>query len=164
MYFVLFLTPFTPQFHDIQYPVLSHHCYSPTDSEEVKVESHASSETRTRRASWHTARVTRSQQHQYVGGNTVQLATEASVHAPDHHKESLEREGTRTSQPAKLSPNQDDAGPIVSHLMDLPVKAVCDTAQIWSDASSSDQNLRPLHLSGGHFVLILNTFYISQSL
>ena len=36
------------------------------------------------------------------------------------HTESLERNGTRTSWPAKPSPNPDDAGPIAHHLMGLP--------------------------------------------
>ena len=44
------------------------------------------------------------------GGNTVQLATEASVYVPRRQKESLELDGTRTSQLAKPS-----------RLMDLPV-------------------------------------------
>jgi hypothetical protein len=39
-----------------------------------------------------------------VSEETVQLATEVSLHAPGFHKESIERDGTRTSQPAKLTP------------------------------------------------------------
>uniref|UniRef100_A0A8C8MDD6 ATP-binding cassette sub-family F member 2 n=1 Tax=Oncorhynchus tshawytscha TaxID=74940 RepID=A0A8C8MDD6_ONCTS len=47
---------------------------------------------------------------------------------PARHKESLERDGTRTSRPAKPSPNPDDTGPIVCRLMGLPVVASCDTS------------------------------------
>ncbi|KAM9419583.1 alpha-2,8-sialyltransferase 8E-like isoform 2-T4 [Salvelinus alpinus] len=56
---------------------------------------------------------------------------------------SLECDGTRTSRPAKPSPNPDDAGPIVRHLMGLPVTASCDTA--WDRT----QVCRPLRHLGG---------------
>ncbi|KAK6302769.1 hypothetical protein J4Q44_G00271240 [Coregonus suidteri] len=49
---------------------------------------------------------------------------------PGPPQESLERYGTRTSQPAKPSPNPDDAVPIVCRLMGLPVAAGCDTARV----------------------------------
>jgi hypothetical protein len=43
-----------------------------------------------------------------------------SVHVPGPPQESLERDGTRTSQPVKPSPNPDNAGPIVHRPMGLP--------------------------------------------
>ena len=51
------------------------------------------------------------------------LSDRVSVHAPGPPQESLERDGTRTSRPAKPSPNPDNAGPIVRLLMGLPVTA-----------------------------------------
>jgi hypothetical protein len=45
-----------------------------------------------------------------------------SVHAPGPPQESL-HDGTRTSRPAKPSPNSDNAGPIVRRLIGLPVVA-----------------------------------------
>jgi hypothetical protein len=71
-------------------------------------------------------------------------------------QESLVRNGTRTSLPAKPSPNPNDAGPIVCHPIGLPVAAGCDRA--WTQTQNSDtastamQCLRPLH----H--LVLHTF------
>ena len=60
----------------------------------------------------------------YVVGKTVQMATvSACMHLP---QESLERDGTRISQPAKPSSNPEDVGPIVRRLMGLPVG--CDIA------------------------------------
>jgi hypothetical protein len=49
---------------------------------------------------------------------------------PARHRtqESLVRDGTRTSLPAKPSPNPDDAGPIVRRPMGLPVTVGCDRA------------------------------------
>ena len=52
-------------------------------------------------------------QHHAVG----MFGDHVSVHAPSPSQELLEHDGTRTSQPAKPSPNPDDAGPIVRHLM-----------------------------------------------
>ena len=139
----LFFGTFNP-FSPLLITVLSHCCNFRADSGEAKVESHASSEMRPHQATLLLDTLLAypgSQPYQCVGGNTVQLATEVSVHAPGHHKESLERNGTRTSQPTKPSPNPDDAGPIVHCLMGLPVAAGCDTArdqtQICSDASST---------------------------
>ena len=70
------------------------------------------------------------------------------------------RDGTRTSLPAKPSPNPDDAGPIVRRPMGLPVAAGCDRA--WTrtrissgTASTAMQCLRPLHHSGGLMMMIL---------
>ena len=70
----------------------------------------------------------RSQPHQCVGGNTVQLATVSVCTAPGPPQESLVCDGTRTSLPAKPSPNLDDAGPILRCPMGLPVAAGCDRA------------------------------------
>ena len=61
--------------------------------------------------------------------------------AGGRYKESLERDGTRISQPAKLSRIPDDAEQIVRRHMGLPVVAGCDTARdrtrICSVASST---------------------------
>ena len=83
-----------------------------------------------------------SQPHQCVGGNTIHLA-------PGLPQESLERDGTRTSLPAKPSTNLNDAGPIVRRPMGLPVPAGCDRAWTWTrissgTASTAMQSLRPL--------------------
>uniref|UniRef100_A0A8C8F818 SH3 domain-binding glutamic acid-rich protein n=1 Tax=Oncorhynchus tshawytscha TaxID=74940 RepID=A0A8C8F818_ONCTS len=131
---VVFFIPFSPQLRDIQLvvTVLSHRCNSLADSGDAKVNSHASSETRPRQAALLLDTLLiqpGSQPHQCVGGITIQLATEASVHAPGRHKESLERNGTRSSQPAKPSPNLDDAGPIMCRLMGLPVTVGCNTTR-----------------------------------
>ena len=159
IFFGLLFTHCSPQFCNIQLvvTVLSHRCNSRTDLGEAKVESRAPSKTRPHQAALLLDTLHSqpgSQPHQCVGGNTVQLATEVSMHAPIHHKEWLERNGTRTSQPVKPSPNPDDAGPIVHRFMGLPVAASCNTArdQTWicSDASSTvTQFLRPLRHSGG---------------
>ncbi|XP_029549967.1 neuroblastoma suppressor of tumorigenicity 1 isoform X1 [Salmo trutta] len=69
-----------------------------------------------------------------------------SVHAPGRHKESLERDGTRTFQPAKPSPNPNDEGSIVHRLMGLPVTAGCDTARIEPGYVVTPQALRCLRL------------------
>ncbi|XP_045543215.1 mucolipin-2 isoform X2 [Salmo salar] len=53
-----------------------------------------------------------------------------SVHASVPPQELLERDGTRTSWPAKPSPNPDDAGPIVHRIMGLLVTAGYNTAGI----------------------------------
>jgi hypothetical protein len=73
---------------------------------------------------------------------------------PGRNMESLERDGTRTSRPAKLSPIPDDAASIVHRLMGLPVIAGCDTAwdrtRVCSDAfSRAMQCLRLLCHSEG---------------
>uniref|UniRef100_A0A4W5P9Y0 SH3 domain binding glutamate rich protein n=1 Tax=Hucho hucho TaxID=62062 RepID=A0A4W5P9Y0_9TELE len=99
-----FFTRSSPQLRDIQLvvTVLSHRCNSRADSGEAKVNSHAYSETRPRQAALllNTLLVQPgSQPHQCVGGNTVQLATDASVHAPGRHKESLERHPSRPNPP-----------------------------------------------------------------
>jgi hypothetical protein len=81
----------------------------------------------------------RSQTYQYVGGNTVQLATESACRRLARHKESLECDEIRKSWPAKPSPNPDNGGPIVCCLMRLPVSAGCKTAwkrtRVCTDAS-----------------------------
>ena len=70
--------------------------------------------------------------------------------------------GTRTSRPAKPSPNPDEAGPIMRRLMGLPVVAFCDTARdqtrVCSDSSSTAmQCLRQLrHLGGPTLTLLLS--------
>ena len=84
-----------------------------------------------------------------------------SVHAPGPPQETLQREGTRTSQLAKPFPNLDDAGPVVHHLVGFPVAASCDTAwdqtRICSNtASTVMQGLRPLCHSGGSRYAFLN--------
>jgi hypothetical protein len=76
------------------------------------------------------------------------------MHAPGLPQESLEHNGTRTSRPAKPSPNPDIAGPIVCSLMDHLVAAGCDTAwdrtRICSNtASTAMQCIRTVHHSGG---------------
>jgi hypothetical protein len=109
----------------------------------------------TRQASCHTARLTWLASRTNVSEETpYSWRPEDSMHAPGRHKESLEHDGTRTSRPAKPSPNPDDVGPIVHRLMCLPVLASCDTAldrtRICSDASSTAmQYLRSLGYSGG---------------
>uniref|UniRef100_A0AAZ3PA97 Regulator of calcineurin 1 n=1 Tax=Oncorhynchus tshawytscha TaxID=74940 RepID=A0AAZ3PA97_ONCTS len=62
-----------------------------------------------------------------------------SVHAPGPPQESLKRDGTWTSRPAKPSPNPDDAGPIVRRLIGLPVAAGCGTA--WDHTRASFESL-----------------------
>ena len=87
--------------------VLSHCCNSRTDSGEARVESHASSETQPTQAALllNTARIQPgSQPHQFVGGNTVHLATWSACTAPCPPQES--REETRISLPAKPSLTQ----------------------------------------------------------
>ena len=107
-YFILFFTPFSPQFHGIQLfflviTILSHRYNSRTGSGETKIESHASSETQPNQAALllNTARIQPgSQPHQCVGGNTVPLATWSACTVP---QESLVHDETRISPPAKHS-------------------------------------------------------------
>jgi hypothetical protein len=80
-------------------------------------------------ASWHNAHINRKpatpmcrRKHSPTGDRVI-------VHAPGPPQESLESDGTRTSLPAKPSPNLDDFGSIVCRPMGLPVAAGCDTAQ-----------------------------------
>ena len=84
--FVLNFTPFSPQFRAIQLfvaTILSHRYNSRTGSGEMKVESHAFSDTQPNQAALllNTARIQPgSQPHQWAGGNTVHLATLVSAH------------------------------------------------------------------------------------
>jgi hypothetical protein len=59
-----------------------------------------------------------------------------SVHAPGPPQESLEHNGTRTSLPAKPSPNPDDTGPIMHRPMGLLLAAGCDRAWTQTRISS----------------------------
>ena len=80
------------------------------------LESRASSDTRPNQAALPLDTVPSlpgSQPHQCVGGNTIHLAIVSACTAPDPPQESLLREGTRTSLPAKHSLNPDNGGPIV---------------------------------------------------
>jgi hypothetical protein len=103
-----------------------------------------------RTAPLHNACLTQNQPHQCVGGNTVHMATVSACIAPGPPQESLVHNKTRTSLPAKPSPNPDDAGPIVRRPMSLHVVAGCDRA--WTrtissgTASTAMQYLRPLRL------------------
>ena len=81
VFFLLNFTHFSPQFCGIQ--LLSHRYNSHMGSGEMKVESHASSDTQHNQAALllNTARIQPgSQPHQCVGGNTVHLATLVSAH------------------------------------------------------------------------------------
>jgi hypothetical protein len=103
--------------------ILSHRYNSRTGSGETKVESHASSDTHPNQAALllNTARIQPgSQPHQCVRGNTVHLATLACT-APSPPQESLVRNETRISLPAK--PSQ------TLRPTDLPVAAGCYRAR-----------------------------------
>jgi hypothetical protein len=111
--FVLFIylnfTPFSPQFRGIQL-FSSYYLVSslqlPYGSGETNVESHASSVTQPNQAALllNTARIQPgSQLYQCVGGNTVHLATWLARTAPGPPQESLGRDETRISLPAKPS-------------------------------------------------------------
>ena len=113
--FVLFAHFFLPNFMiSNSQLVLAHCCNSRTDSGEAKVKSHASSETQPNQAALLLDTMPlqpRSQPHQCVRGNTVYLATVSACTAPGPPQESLVRNETRISLPAKPSPNLDSAGP-----------------------------------------------------
>ena len=80
----------------------------------------------------------------------MHLATVPGCTTP---QESLVREGTGTSLPAKPSPNPIDVGPIVCRPMGLPVG--CDRARISSGtARTAMQCLRQLRNSGGSLLTI----------
>jgi hypothetical protein len=86
--------------------ILSHHYNSRTGSGETKVESHAPSDTQPNQAALllNTARIQPgSQPHQCVRGNTVHLATWLACTVPSPPQESLVRDETRISLPAKPS-------------------------------------------------------------
>ena len=88
------------------YCILSHRYNSRMGSGETKVESHASSDKQPNQAALllNTARIqTVSQPHQCVGGNTVHLATWLACTVPGPPQESLVRDETRISLPAKPS-------------------------------------------------------------
>ena len=136
--------------------VLSHRCNFRMASGNMKVESRASSNTTPPNytASWHNAHLSRMpaapmcRRKQRTPGDLV------SVHAPSPPQESLQRNGRRTSRPAKASPNLDNAGPIVRRLMGLPVVASCNTDRYRTSICSNAvcavmQCLRPLCYSGG---------------
>ena len=67
----------------------------------------------------------------------------AACRHPSRHKESLEHDEPSKATPAKPSPYQDDAGPIVRRPIGLPVTASCDAS------SPAMQCLRTLRHSGG---------------
>ena len=141
IYLFTFYPLFLPQFRSIQLflvvTILSHHYNSRTGSGETKVESHASYETQPNQAALllNTARIQPGcQPHQCVGGNTVPLATWSACTAPGPPQESLVRDETRISLPAKPSLTPDDARPIVRRPVDLPVAAGCDRA--WARTQS----------------------------
>ena len=110
------LTPLSPQFCSIQLlvvTILPHRYNSCTGSGETKVESHASSETQPNQAALllNTARIQPgSQPHQCVGGNTVHLATWLACTVLGLPQESLVRDETRISLPAKPSLTQTTLG------------------------------------------------------
>ena len=141
LYFVFFLVT-----------VLSLRCNSRKDLGEVKVESHASSETQPNLAALlldTTHLQPGSQPHQCVGGNTVHLASVSACTSPGPPHDLLEREGTGNPPLTRTTLGQLCAAAWVS-----PFAAGCDTAwnrtKICSDtASTVMQCLRPLHHSGG---------------
>ena len=104
-----FLPPFSPQFRGIQLlvvTILSHRYNSRTGLAQTKDESHATTATQPNQAALllNTARIQPgSQSHQCVGGNTVHLATWLACAAPGPPQESLVRDETRISLPAKSS-------------------------------------------------------------
>ena len=106
---LIYFTSLSHQFRGIQLLVvtmLSHRYNSHTGSGETKVESHASSETPPHQAALllKTARIQPgSQPHQSVRGNTVHLVTWLACTAPCPPQESLVRDETRISLPAKPS-------------------------------------------------------------
>jgi hypothetical protein len=113
------------------------------DSGEAKVESRASPETRPAKPqcflTHYPVNPVACRTNELEETTTGDLKS-AYMH-PGRHKESLEHDGTGTSQLAKPSPNPDDAGPIVRRLTGHPVAAGCNTAwdqtQICCDASST---------------------------
>ena len=98
---------------------------SPTDSGEVKVERHASSETRPNQATHCFLTqfpLNLEASHTNVSEETLHLATGSACIVPSPPQESLVCDGTRTSLPAKPSPNPDNAGPIAHRPVGLPVE------------------------------------------
>jgi hypothetical protein len=103
--------------------VLSHRCNSRTDSAEAKVESHASYETRPCQA---TLLASPGSPTNVWEETPSKWGLKSGCLDPARHRGLLERHGARkyTGRPKKPSPNPDNAGPIVRHLMGLPVASV----------------------------------------
>ena len=135
---------------------MSHHCNSRTDSGEAKVESHASSKTQPNQAALllNTARIQPgSQPHQCVGGNTVHLATWLARTAPGPPQESLVRDETRMSLPAKPSLTwttlgQLCAAPWASRSRPAATEPGLEPRVSGGTANTVMQCLRPLHHYG----------------
>ena len=88
------------------------------------------------------------------------------MHVTGAPKESIECDGTRTSRPAKPSPNPDDAGLIVRSLMGLLVAAGCNTARdqtrVCSDISSTATQCLSPRASRGGAAALLHCWLASQ--
>ena len=136
--FITYFTPFSLQFRDIQLvvTVLSHRFNSPTDSGEAKHDpakphcflTHCSLNPEASRTN-------------VLEETLYNWRPRSAYRLPSRHNESLERDGTRKSQPVRPSPNLDGAGPVVRHFMGFLVMAGCDI--VWdrtqgcSDTSST---------------------------
>ena len=117
------------------YPIVSSYC-----SGETKVEGHVSSKTQPNQAALllNTARIQPgSQPHQCVGGNTVHLATWLVCTAPGPPQESLVRDETRISLPAKPSLTRTTLGQL------------CVAPWTSRSRPAAMQCLRPLRHPGG---------------
>ena len=126
------LPHFSPQMLWYPITILSHHCNSPTDSGEEKVESCIRQTTLLN---------TRPLNPEASCTNVLEETLfnwrpKSACRCPAHHKESLERDEPSKAPPAKPSNTPDEAGPIVHRPMGVPVTAGCDTA--W------DRNRRPI--------------------
>jgi hypothetical protein len=87
------------------------------------------------------------------------LATVSACTAPSPPQESLVHDGTRTSLPAKPSPNPDDFGPIVHRPMGLAAATEPGLEPRISSGTESTamQCHKPLHHSGGRWPLLTHT-------
>ena len=161
------ILPFSPQVHGIQLFVvciLSHRYTSLTDSGETKVESHASSETQPNQAALllNTACIKPgSQPHQCVAGNTVHLATWLACIAPGPPHESLVRDETRKSLPAKPSLTRTTLGqlcvaPWTSRSQPAATEPGLEHRVSGGTASTEMQCLRHLRHLGGPCLIVLS--------
>ena len=119
IHFLYFSSRFSPI---LKYPIAA----TPARTQEAKVESHVSSNPTRPHCFLTQCPLNPEASHTNVLAETLcTLATVSSFTAP---QEPLERDGMKTSLPAKPSPNPDDAGPIVRHPTGIPVAAGWDRA------------------------------------